>query len=190
LGSCSANDRLRHSRTFRHQYPMSATSLEATFKFPISALQRLPSVAAGSWVHGAWHEAVIGLPCSAAASMTGIEGAAVIQLGRPQVPLQIAVERQLLKWPNSRCRPVAAHRPCAAKQSFVAQTLAPFGPEQHSSRKVHLRFASAVLPAAAGRTTKASISTTTMSHGSRPQVVWPDHKNYTQHPEIFLICRL
>src|SRR5450830_291402 len=53
--------------------------------FRKSSTQRLPSVAAGSWVHGAWHEAVIGLPGSAEASMTGIEGAAVIQLGRPQV---------------------------------------------------------------------------------------------------------
>ena len=76
---------------------MTATSLEATFKFPISALQRLLPVAAGSWVHGAWHEAVIGLPGIAAASMTGIEGAAVIQLGRPQAPFQIAVECQLLE---------------------------------------------------------------------------------------------
>jgi hypothetical protein len=50
-----------------------------------TAVQRLRSVAAGSWVHGAWHEAVIGSPGGAASSMTGIEGAAVIQRGRPHV---------------------------------------------------------------------------------------------------------
>jgi hypothetical protein len=32
LGSCSANDRLRHSRTFRRQHPMSATSLDPSLK--------------------------------------------------------------------------------------------------------------------------------------------------------------
>jgi hypothetical protein len=37
-------------------------------------VQRLQPFAAGSWVHGAWHEAVIGLPGNAAASMTGVEG--------------------------------------------------------------------------------------------------------------------
>lgn len=47
-------------------------------------MQRVPSVAAGSWVHGAWHEAVIGSPGGPAASMTGIEGAAVIVLGGPK----------------------------------------------------------------------------------------------------------
>lgn len=47
-----------------------------------AAVQRLESVAAGSWVYGAWHEAVIGLPGCAAASMTGIVGAAVILRGR------------------------------------------------------------------------------------------------------------
>ena len=46
-------------------------------------LQRLPSVAAGNWVHGAWYEAVIGIPSSGAVSMTGIVEAAVVQLGRP-----------------------------------------------------------------------------------------------------------
>jgi hypothetical protein len=86
---------------------VTALSLESTFKFPASASQRLPSVAVGSWVHGAWHKAVIGLPASAAASMTGTEGVAVIQLGRPYVPLQIAVECQLLEGLNSRCRPLA-----------------------------------------------------------------------------------
>ena len=39
--------------------------------------------------------------------MTGIEGTAIIQLGRPQVPLQIAVECQLLEGLNSHCRPIA-----------------------------------------------------------------------------------
>ena len=63
----------------------------------MSGTQRVPSVAAWSWVHGAWHETVIGLPGIATASMTGIEGAAVIQLGRPQAPFQIAVECQLLE---------------------------------------------------------------------------------------------
>lgn len=37
--------------------------------------------------------------------MTHIMGTAVIQLGRPQVPLQIAVECQLFKGLNSHCRP-------------------------------------------------------------------------------------
>ena len=50
--------------------------------------QRLPSVAAGSCGHSAWHEAVNGSPGSAVVSMTGIEGAAVTQVGAPQVPLQ------------------------------------------------------------------------------------------------------
>jgi len=44
----------------------------------MTAMQRQPSVEAGSWVHGDWDEAVIGLPGGAAASMTGIEGATVI----------------------------------------------------------------------------------------------------------------
>ena len=70
-------------------------------------MQRLPSVLAKSWVHGAWHEAVIGLPGRSAASMTGIVGAAVIQLGRPQVSLLIAAQRQLLEGLNSHCRPKA-----------------------------------------------------------------------------------
>ena len=37
--------------------------------------------------------------------MTGVEGAAAIQQGGPQVPLQIAVECQLLKGLNSHSRP-------------------------------------------------------------------------------------
>lgn len=48
-------------------------------------MQRMPPDAAGSCVQGVWHEAVIGLPGIVAAPMTGIEGAAVIQRGRPQV---------------------------------------------------------------------------------------------------------
>jgi len=48
-------------------------------------MQRLPSVEPGSWVHSAWHEAVNGSLSAAAGSMTGIEGAAVIQRGRPQI---------------------------------------------------------------------------------------------------------
>lgn len=36
--------------------------------------------------------------------MTDIVGTAVIQLGRPQVPLQISVKCQLLKGLNSHCR--------------------------------------------------------------------------------------
>lgn len=67
----------------------------------MSELQRLEPVAPGSWVHGAWHEAVIGSPGSTAASMTGIEGAAVIQHDKPQVPHQIEVERQLLERLNT-----------------------------------------------------------------------------------------
>jgi hypothetical protein len=43
-----------------------------------TGVQRLTSVAAGNWVYGSWHEAVIGPPGSAAASMTGIYGDAVI----------------------------------------------------------------------------------------------------------------
>ena len=58
---------------------------QATFDFSSSAVQRLPSVAPGSWVHSAWYEAVIGSPSSTAASMTGIKKAAVIQCGRPLV---------------------------------------------------------------------------------------------------------
>jgi hypothetical protein len=50
-----------------------------------SDVQRQPSVGPGSCVHGAWREAVIGSSSSTAASMTGIERAAVVQLGRPSV---------------------------------------------------------------------------------------------------------
>ena len=46
-------------------------------------MQRLPSMAAKKWVYGTWHEADIGSPGSAVASMTGIEVAAVIQRARP-----------------------------------------------------------------------------------------------------------
>jgi len=56
-------------------------------KVRASALQRLPTVAAEGWVHGAWRKAVIGSPSSTAASMTGIERVAVIQTGSPQVAL-------------------------------------------------------------------------------------------------------
>jgi hypothetical protein len=70
-------------------------------------MQRLEPVAPGSWVHGAWHEAVIGSPGSTAASMTGIEGAAVIQRNRLQVSHQIEVDRQLLERLNSHSRPEA-----------------------------------------------------------------------------------
>jgi len=45
----------------------------------MSALQRLPSVVHGSWVHSALREAVIGSPISTAASMTGIKVAGVIR---------------------------------------------------------------------------------------------------------------
>jgi hypothetical protein len=41
---------------------MTDISLEETFSFPTSALQRLLPVAAGNWVHGARNEAVIGSP--------------------------------------------------------------------------------------------------------------------------------
>ncbi len=34
-------------------------------------MQRLPSVAAGSWVHGTWHEAVIGTSGNAAVAVPG-----------------------------------------------------------------------------------------------------------------------
>ena len=39
--------------------------------------------------------------------MTGIVGAAVIQLGKPLVPLQTSDECQLLEGPSSQCRPKA-----------------------------------------------------------------------------------
>jgi len=64
----------------------------------MSDTQRLLSVAAGSRVHGARHEAVIGLPGSAAASMAGIERAAVTQRG---------IECQLVEGMNSHRRPKA-----------------------------------------------------------------------------------
>jgi hypothetical protein len=38
-----------------------------------SGFKRLPSVVAGTWVHGAWHEAVIGSPGNVTASMTSID---------------------------------------------------------------------------------------------------------------------
>jgi hypothetical protein len=41
---------------------------------PTTVVQRQPSVALGSCVHGAWHEADICSSSSTAASMTGIEG--------------------------------------------------------------------------------------------------------------------
>lgn len=65
-------------------------------------MQRLASVAAGSWAHSVWHEAVIGLSDSAAASITGIVWAAVLPSGRLQVPVQKAVECQQLGELNSR----------------------------------------------------------------------------------------
>ena len=87
---------------------MSETSLKQPDRR--AALQRLPSSEAGNWVHGAWHEAVIGSAGSEATGMTGIEGAAVIQLGRPHVPFQIAVECRLLEGLNSHSRPTAELR--------------------------------------------------------------------------------
>jgi hypothetical protein len=66
----------------------------------MSAVQRLPSVAAANWVHGAWHEAVIGSPSSTAASMAGIEMAAVIQLLGLQVLLEISFETQQFEGMN------------------------------------------------------------------------------------------
>ena len=69
--------------------------------------QRLLSVTAESWAHGDGHEAVVGSPVSAAISMTGVEGAAVIQHGGPKVPLQNEVEYQLFEVLNSHCRPEA-----------------------------------------------------------------------------------
>jgi hypothetical protein len=48
-------------------------------------VQRLLPVAAGSWVQGVWHEAVIGLSGRVAASMTGIVGDAVTQFVKPRV---------------------------------------------------------------------------------------------------------
>lgn len=83
---------------------MTPISLEQTSLQRLAVVQRLASVAAGSWVHGAWHEAVIGLPGSAATSMTGIVGAAVIPRGRLQVLVQMAVESQLLGGLNSHGR--------------------------------------------------------------------------------------
>lgn len=67
-------------------------------------MQRLPSVAAGSWVRGTWHDPDIRLPASVAVSMAGIAGAAVLQLGWPQELVQTAVECQLLGGLNSHCR--------------------------------------------------------------------------------------
>jgi hypothetical protein len=63
-------------------------------------LQRLRPVAAANWVHGAWHEAVIGSPSSTAASMAGIEMAAVIQLLGLQVLLEISFETQQFEGMN------------------------------------------------------------------------------------------
>jgi len=73
-------------------------------------LQRTPSVAVGRWVLGAWQEAVIGSCGNATASMTGIEGAAVIQRGSRRLPSRLAVEYQRLEGPNSRRRPDAGMR--------------------------------------------------------------------------------
>jgi hypothetical protein len=65
---------------------MLSTCCCPSLRGPVRRLcQRLPPAAARSWVHGTWHKAVIGLPGSAAASMTGIEGAEVIQRGGPKV---------------------------------------------------------------------------------------------------------
>lgn len=73
-----------------------------------TALQRLPTVALGIFVHGTWHEDVIGSTGSAAGSMTGIEGVAVIQRGWPQIALsQLAIACLLLEGPISRFRPTA-----------------------------------------------------------------------------------
>lgn len=48
-----------------------------------AALQRLPSSAISRRVHAAWHEAVAGAVGRLTASTTGVEGAAVVQPGRP-----------------------------------------------------------------------------------------------------------
>ncbi|MDP2267754.1 MAG: hypothetical protein Q8K46_01170, partial [Deltaproteobacteria bacterium] len=51
----------------------AAVILETTLRNRETAVQRRPSVATGSQVHGDWQEAVISKPGSAATSMTGIE---------------------------------------------------------------------------------------------------------------------
>lgn len=46
-------------------------------------MQREPSVVIASWVHAGWHETVIDSSGNVTATTTAIEGATVIQLGRP-----------------------------------------------------------------------------------------------------------
>ena len=60
---------------------MSETSLKLPLRISRPAWQRVQSVGAVKGYHGAKYKAVIGTPGSAAASMTGTEGAAVIQRG-------------------------------------------------------------------------------------------------------------
>jgi hypothetical protein len=47
-------------------------------------MQRVPSLAVSRRVHDTWHEAVAGAPSCVTPSMTGVDGAAVVQHGRPQ----------------------------------------------------------------------------------------------------------
>lgn len=161
LTSVPANDRLRGSRTFRKQVRKSEFSLEATFKFPASALQRLPWVAAGSWVHGTWHEAVIRLSGSAAASMTGNEGSTVIQRDR----LQVA--------PPTRGRVSAAQRaeltPSTAVNGVACQKVSTrVAPPQQPLR------ASTLVPVLTTRCARTSISTTPSTGSTGPSSGSPD----------------
>jgi hypothetical protein len=78
-----------------------------------AGVKRLPSVAVVSWGPGAWHKAVIGSLGSAAASMTGIEGAAVIERDGPRHSLRLS---------SRLARPVLMLRRRAVREVFAAAT--------------------------------------------------------------------
>jgi hypothetical protein len=68
------NNSFRRRLAFDRKGRLAGISLEETFKFSTSALQRVPPFEVGSSVHVAWNEAFIVIPGSITASVTGFEG--------------------------------------------------------------------------------------------------------------------
>ncbi|MCY1538030.1 hypothetical protein D9M68_735520 [compost metagenome] len=122
----------------------------------LATVQRLPSVVVRTWVHGVWLEAVTGSPCSAAESMIGIEGAAVMQsVGKS--PIQCPVPEY------GRGELLASGRPIRRSSTRIVAASSTWAPCGRQSFRFHPRSRSALLTTLTLLSAMAAPATTGLS---------------------------